>query len=216
MELQHGEEAAAPIQAKLDPSITVVDAPDLSTNMPLFRWRTQHVGKAVGLADKTTQQPDIDPVNTPGEVQEAAVVKSRNDVTQGLRSLPVHATLADVASVLRSKNSGPFEITFDVMFENEHVYRIIKESQILDSKLIEDLYELKPEDVLWCGWFDQARAWKATIPRKRNGISVAGGGFMESDIHGSQQYIPLLHVEVPEEVLGRLRQAGEGVHHANL
>jgi len=201
MELKPGEESTAP---------------NLKTNAPLFRWRTQHIGNAVVLADNNTEHAGTAPVNGHGEVQKTPVVKLGNEVTQDLRSLPAHATLADVASVLRSKNSGPFEITFDVMFENEHVYRIIKESQMLSSKLMENLYELKPEEILWCGWFDQARAWKATIPRKRHGMSMAGGGFMENDIHGSQQYVPLLDVKFPEETLGRLRQVGEVAHPASL
>ncbi|KEF63447.1 uncharacterized protein A1O9_01425 [Exophiala aquamarina CBS 119918] len=216
MELQPGEESAALIQVKREPDVIAVNTPELSTNVPVFRWRTERVGKAVGLADSSTQQQDISPEKGSDEVRVPAVVKAESEITRGLRHLRAHATLADVASVLRSKNSGPFEITFDVIFESEQVYRIIKESQILSSKLIEDLYDLKPEDVLWCGWFDQARAWKATIPRKRHGISMAGGGFMENDIHGSQQYIPLLHVELPEEVLGPLQQAGEGAKHVNL
>jgi hypothetical protein len=215
MELQPGEEIASPFQLKPHADATAVSATESSTNI-LFRWRTQQVGRGMENAERSVQQLELATSHEPGRSRVGTSVKSGGGTIQSLRWLPVPATLADVASVLRSKNSGPFEITFDVMFESEEVYRIIKECKILNSKLIEDLFELRPEEVFWCGWFDQARAWKATIPRKRHGKSMPGGGFMENDIHGSQQYIPLLNVPVPEEVLESLRQSGEDAHHVTL
>lgn len=216
MELQPGEEVASRFQLTPDADTIAVSAMESTTNTPLFRWRTQQVGRGMERAERKLQQLELTTSHEPGKSRGGALVKPRDETTQNLRWLPVHATLADVANVLRSKNSGPFEITFDVMFESEEVYRIIKECRILSSKLVEDLFELKPEEVFWCGWFDQARAWKATIPRKRHGSAMPGGGFMENDIHGSQQYIPLLNVPVPKEVLARLGKPDEGSHHVNL
>ncbi len=34
--------------------------------------------------------------------------------------------LYDVAKILRSKNSGPFELTFDIIFDNEQDYERVK------------------------------------------------------------------------------------------
>jgi len=34
--------------------------------------------------------------------------------------------LYDLASVLRSKNAGPFELTLDVMFADEQSYALVK------------------------------------------------------------------------------------------
>lgn len=216
MELKPGEETASLAELKPDGDPTAGSITDSSTNMPLFRWRTQQIGSGTQSAQEDTQPQDLAILHKAGETQVAAVIKPGTDSTKPLRLLPEHATLNDVASVLRSKNSGPYEITFDVMFEQEAVYRTIKESQILSNKLVEDLFGLRPEEVFWCGWFDQARAWKATIPRKRHGIWMAGGGFMENDIHGSQQYIPLANVRIPEEILEKLRHPGEGARDANL
>jgi hypothetical protein len=47
---------------------------------------------------------------------------------------------------------------------------------------------------VWSGFFDQALAFKATLPRTRSGTAVCSGGYLEDDVHGSQQYIPLLEL----------------------
>jgi hypothetical protein len=72
---------------------------------------------------------------------------------------------------------------------------------------------MKEEEIIWCGFFDQAMAFKATIPRKRmveskgkDGKrssaleSVVSGGYMETDVHASQQYVGLLNLILTEEV----------------
>ena len=41
---------------------------------------------------------------------------------------PETKRLRDVASVIRSKNAGPFELTFDVMFEDPEAYERVKAS----------------------------------------------------------------------------------------
>lgn len=113
-------------------------------------------------------------------------------------------TLGDLAKVLRSKNSGPYEITIDVMFDNAAVFEKIKRSGMLTEQLIASLYNIKVEEVIWCGFFKQALAFKATIPRIRDGAMRAGGGFMEDDIHGSQQYMPLKGLKLPQSLLDEI------------
>ena len=34
----------------------------------------------------------------------------------------------DVALVIRSKNAGPYELTFDLMFPNEEIYNEVRSS----------------------------------------------------------------------------------------
>ena len=36
--------------------------------------------------------------------------------------------LQDIASVIRSKNSGPYELTFDVIFKEFEMYQKVKEA----------------------------------------------------------------------------------------
>lgn len=212
MELRPGEETASVIESRSNTSVAVASTTESTATTPLFRWRAEQIGKERQQSERDQPSEPATPHET-GEAQAAVITIPRTKSITNLQLSPGQPTLNEVASVLRSKNSGPFEITFDVMFENESVYRILKESQILSSKLIEDIFALKPEEVLWCGWFDQARAWKATIPRKRHGISMAGGGFMENDIHGSQQYIPLANVQIPAEVSARLRGSDVETRH---
>ena len=40
--------------------------------------------------------------------------------------------LYECAKVLRSKNSGPFEMTLDCLFDDEQIYRKIKESGVIN------------------------------------------------------------------------------------
>jgi hypothetical protein len=105
-------------------------------------------------------------------------------------------TLGKIAKVIRSKNAGPFEITLDVMFDDVTVYEQIKESGSLTPARIAEIYEISIDSIVWCGFFDQALAFKATIPRCRNGKPNASGGFMENDVHGSQKYLPLFNLAI--------------------
>ncbi|CAK7205474.1 hypothetical protein SEUCBS139899_008249 [Sporothrix eucalyptigena] len=100
--------------------------------------------------------------------------------------------LADVASVLRSKNAGPYELTFDVMFPTRDVYERVKHTGLLTTETICRLYSIEEKDVVASLYFDQALAYKATIVRP----SVSGG-FAETDTHGSQQHVPLMYLKLP-------------------
>lgn len=83
-------------------------------------------------------------------------------------------------------------MTFDVMFAEQDVYQKVKQANILSQAIIAKLYNIPESDVDVAVWWDQAMAFKATIPRHR-----ASGGFGESDTHGSQQHAPLLYLTLP-------------------
>lgn len=100
--------------------------------------------------------------------------------------------LRDVATVLRSKNSGPYELTFDVMLPNEEIFEAVRSSRTLTKDILARAYNVKPETVLACLFFQQARAFKFTIPRV-----YSNGSFGETDMHGCQQHIPLGDIEIP-------------------
>ena len=48
--------------------------------------------------------------------------------------------LDHLAALIRSKNAGPFQITFDIMFKEAATCQVVKASQVLSSRLIADLY----------------------------------------------------------------------------
>lgn len=110
-------------------------------------------------------------------------------------------TLGDLAGVLRSKNAGPYEITFDVIFETEKTCDLVKKSNILEKGVVAKLLDVTEEDIIWSGFFDQARAYKVTIPRMWKGKPVPNGGFMEQDVHASQKYLGLLNMKLNDEFI---------------
>ncbi|MFD2728787.1 DUF4387 domain-containing protein [Enterococcus camelliae] len=101
--------------------------------------------------------------------------------------------LQELAKVVRSKNSGPFELTFDIIFDNATDYRRFIASKVLTKESFAKLYQIQPEEIITFEQFDPAFGVKITIPRPWPQGSVG-----ESDMHGSQQYAPLLTLEIPE------------------
>ena len=100
--------------------------------------------------------------------------------------------LADCASLIRSKNAGPFALTFDVMFSEERMYRHVKAAGVLTAQRFSALYGI-PLDSVSAFECDQALAFKFSIPRP-----VPQGDFLDGDMHGGQQYALLLDIEVPD------------------
>ena len=101
------------------------------------------------------------------------------------------STLASLSRLIRSKNAGPFELTFDIMFEDEARYLRVKRSGAVSREVIARLYGLTPEKVKFF-YCDNAYAIKASIPRPH-----VQGGLRDSDSHGGQQYAPLMDIEIP-------------------
>lgn len=103
--------------------------------------------------------------------------------------------LPDIASVIRSKNAGPFELTFDIIFKEQHWYEQVKKAKVINRRLISRIYNIPAEDVLEIIEFDPARAIKVTIRRPR-----VSGDIGETDVYGAQQHAPLLEVIVDDSV----------------
>jgi hypothetical protein len=101
-------------------------------------------------------------------------------------------TLDRVAKVIRSKNAGPFEITFDIMFDDAAAYERVKRSGVIEPIRIAAAYRIPPSDILVCKPFDAALAFKITIRRP-----VPSGDVMDTDVYGCQQHVPLTGIVVP-------------------
>jgi hypothetical protein len=101
------------------------------------------------------------------------------------------ATLGELARLIRSKNAGPFELTFDVMFADRDTYERVKRAGVLTREAVADRYGLSPNRVKFFTC-DNALAFKASIPRP-----VFQGDIRDSDGHGGQQYAPLMDIVVP-------------------
>lgn len=102
--------------------------------------------------------------------------------------------ITELADVIRSKNSGPYELTLDIIFKNRENFELARRSGVFKKELFANLYGIGVEKVLDLVEFDQANAIKATIVRP-----VVSGDQGETDVYGAQQHAPLLSIEVPLE-----------------
>ena len=105
------------------------------------------------------------------------------------------AKLWEVTKLVRSKNAGPFVLTFDIMFDDAEVYEQVRDSGLLNKKLVAEMYQQNEADVLFFNC-DNALAIKFSIPR-----AVASGDLADGDCFGGQQYAPLLEIDVPTPAL---------------
>ncbi|SMF56077.1 protein of unknown function [Xaviernesmea oryzae] len=95
-------------------------------------------------------------------------------------------TLGDIASLMRSKNAGPFYMTFDFMFENEEKYEQARTSTNLTPERIASLYGVPAESVQ-IHHYRPAWAIKVTMPRKAPSCDP-----LDTDTHGGQQFAPMV------------------------
>lgn len=99
--------------------------------------------------------------------------------------------LRELAQVIRSKNAGPFELTFDIIFDRRAAYEEVKASGALTAEKLARLYNIPVEDVLVAMFFDAALAFKMTV--RRRGHQGSSG---ERDTFGAAQHAPLLDVMI--------------------
>ena len=98
--------------------------------------------------------------------------------------------LKDIAKACKSKNAGPFEITFDIMFDDLDTFNKVRASGTITPLLIANLYGV-PVSQVQITEYPPALAYKATIPRR-----IPSGAIGDTDIYGAQQHAPLLDIEI--------------------
>jgi hypothetical protein len=98
--------------------------------------------------------------------------------------------LADIAALIRSKNAGPFMLTFDIMFADQASYDRVKNSGVLKQASFAKLYGC-PEEKVRFFRCDNALAFKFSIPRP-----LTQGEPGDGDMHGGQQFVPFMDVEI--------------------
>ena len=96
--------------------------------------------------------------------------------------------LKDIANVIRSKNAGPFELTLDVLLKDQEMFEKLKSVDIINKKMIAELYQIPEADVISIVYFPNAKAIKATIVRP-----LPSGALGERDVYGAQQHAPLVN-----------------------
>ncbi len=100
--------------------------------------------------------------------------------------------IIDMAKVIRSKNSGPFKITIDVIFKDYDMYNKAKSSGVLTMDLISQLYKISNEKIVAFEWYEQGKALKVTIRR-----NIPSGSPGDTDVYGCQQHAPMLSIDIP-------------------
>jgi hypothetical protein len=98
--------------------------------------------------------------------------------------------LAELASVVRSKNAGPLTISFDLMFPSEAAYLQAARSPGLAAAALSVVFDW-PEQDIKVTHYSAALAIKIAMPR-----AIVSGSPGDRDVYGAQQHLPLLSVEV--------------------
>lgn len=171
---------------------------------PVFRFNVYHLVD-LEAGEETTLFPINTKIitNSPSLTEDAAALGLSDLERQALLSesleplsskpLPEgECQMMEIAKIIRSKNSGPFELTFDIMFDTMEAYDRVKNANILTNERIMSLYHLKSEDIIVNMFFEPALAWKCTIRRPWEQGTVG-----ERDTLGTQQHGPLLSIVVP-------------------
>jgi hypothetical protein len=197
MNLTPGEEGASKIEISPIQNSRFV-AP--RTGGPLFSWRQVVVGSNPKEPLPFSGEKMPTTILSPLPKQSSSTYLPASTSTS---TIPL-TTLGAASAVVRSKNAGPYEITFDILFSSLTVYNLIKASGLLTPSVIASLYAISVEDVIYCDFFDQAMAFKATIPRMRDGKRSVSGNFGEEDVHGSQMYAPLMGLVLSDSLRGQL------------
>ncbi len=100
--------------------------------------------------------------------------------------------LTSLAKTIRSKNAGVDKVTFDVIFQDKKSYDLVRRSGALSREAVCKIYGVPASRISDHVEFEPGLAIKFTLFRK-----VPSGSVGDPDIFGSQQYGPLLAVEVP-------------------
>jgi Domain of unknown function (DUF4387) len=100
--------------------------------------------------------------------------------------------ITDLATLVRSKNAGPFVISLDLVFPDAATYSAVRDSHAVTRESIADLYALPLGRVSEVIEYPAANAIKVNILREQ-----PAGSFGERDIYGSQHGGLLERLQVP-------------------
>ena len=100
--------------------------------------------------------------------------------------------LSEIARTIRSKNAGVDKVTFDVIFPDRATYDRVRESGVLSRAAVCQIFGIEMAQITDHVEVDPDLVIKFTIYRR-----MPSGSPGDADIFGSQQYGPLLAIEVP-------------------
>ena len=102
-------------------------------------------------------------------------------------------TVGEIASLVRSKNAGPFWQTLDIFCDTDDDYRALADPDLLTVDAIARLYAIEAPGIRIFR-MPALRAIKISFTRP-----TAQGGIHDRDLHAGQQHVPLLSFELPRD-----------------
>jgi hypothetical protein len=106
------------------------------------------------------------------------------------------SNVTDHFTLIRSKDAGPFMLTLDLFFRDEHSRRAFLAADVFTAERIGGLYGVDPGRVQIYDLADIA-ALKISFPRP-----VASGELGDTDITGGQQYALVVEMVAGLEISG--------------
>ena len=100
--------------------------------------------------------------------------------------------LVELASVLRSKNAGPFLITIDVFFPDRATLERVRSSGVLEPAAVAEVYGIPADGVTGPFWDIGALGVKVSFPKIPSTADPAC-----TDVFGAHQHVPLAETRVP-------------------
>lgn len=99
--------------------------------------------------------------------------------------------LYDLATIMRSKNAGPFVVTIDIFLQKPADLKRVMDAPDLCTERIAELYDCNPRQV-HIRAHERTQAIKVSFPHP-SGSAV---GPADRDVYGCQQHFPLADIEV--------------------
>ena len=56
--------------------------------------------------------------------------------------------LVDITDIIRSKNSGPYELTLDIMFKDFESFEKVCAAKVINEETVCRLYNIAPADII--------------------------------------------------------------------
>lgn len=99
-------------------------------------------------------------------------------------------TLREIAKVIRSKNAGPYIVTFDVFFPNSELFNRVRGAGLFTPSAVAVAFNISEGEIIGFKYYPFANAVKFSLRRP-----VVSGSIGDSDVYGAQQHAPLLEMD---------------------
>lgn len=136
---------------------------------------------------KMVSAPTINYAND--EKGRGEVDKKKHELNHELSQVAPFQTipLKELADVIRSKNAGINEITFDILFKSEDVYRKAIQSGAFSKGNLARVLNIHPDRFIGCYTYEPVWAIKITAERE-----ILNGSLGDRDVFGAQRHVGLL------------------------